>query len=189
MGNSGPTIAANTWDQRYRRGEHANDPPLDFIARLLPEGDGRRALDIACGAGRHAALMAARGWQVTAVDWSEAALEMVRMRDPRIHAIAADLEAGTFEIERNCWDLICVSFYLQRDLFASIRDGLKPGGLVAAAFPMVDERAGVGAMNPLYLLDIGELRALFDGFEILHDVETDPPAPKRRTAEILARKC
>ncbi len=132
--------------------------------------------------------MAARGWQVTAVDWSEAALEMLRTRDPRIHVIAADLEAGTFEIERNCWDLICVSFYLQRDLFASIREGLKPGGLLVAAFPMVDERVGVRAMSPLYLLEAGELRALFDGFEILHDVETNPSAPKRRTAELFARK-
>src|SRR5450432_3844962 len=163
-----------TWDERYQQSEHAHDPPLDFIARLLPPGDGRRALDIACGAGRHSVRMAARGWQVTAVDSSHKALELVRAQDPSIHTIMADLEAGAFAIEPNSWDLICVSFYMQRDLFEPIRAGLRRGGLVAAAFPMIDDRAGIKPMNTQYLISAGGLRTLFTGFEILHDVETDP---------------
>ena len=178
---------ARKWNERYLRGEHAHDPPLDFIVRWLPQGDGRPALDIACGAGRHSFLLAARGWEVTAVDWSEAALDMVRARDSRIHTVVADLEAGAFEIERNGWDLICVSFYLQRGLFPAIRDGLRSGGLVVAAFPMVDERPDVRPMSPQFLVRPGELRSTFEGFEILHDAETEPPVPRRRTAELLAR--
>lgn len=179
---------AGKWNERYQRGEHAHDPPLGFIARLLPPGDGRPALDIACGAGRHSVLLAERGWNVTAVDWSEAALALLRAGDSRIHTVVADLEAGAFVIERNSWDLICVSFYLQRALFPAIRDGLRTGGLVAAAFPMVDERVGVRPMSPQFLLRPGELRSFFEGFEILHDAETEPPPPKRRTAELMAVK-
>ena len=177
------------WDERYRQGEHPHDPPLDFIERLLPPGDGRQALDLACGAGRHAALMAQRGWQVTAVDWSSAALEIVRARDPRILTVQADLEANTtFLMETNRWDLICVTFYLQRELLPAAVDGLRQDGQLAVAFPLVDDREGVSPMRRQYSLAPGELRVLFDELEIVHYEETNPPPPKRRTAELWARK-
>jgi len=139
-------MAADEWNERYRRGEHAHDSPYAFIVQALDRigrGQGRRALDVACGAGRHSIALASRGWSVTAVDWSVTALEMVRAADARIHTVVADLEAGEFEIERNSWDLICVSLYLQGNLLASIREGVKSGGWVAAALPLKDGRPGV----------------------------------------------
>lgn len=179
-------MPADLWNERYRQGEHSRDQPLDFIARLLPPGDGRLALDLACGAGRHALLMASKGWRVTAVDWSETALALIRAQDSRIETVAADLEAGAFSIERNRWDLICVSFYMQRELFPAIGNGLRPGGILAMAFPMLDHREGVRPMRTEFLIDSGELRAIYQGFNILHDVETLPDPPRRRTAEFWA---
>jgi tellurite methyltransferase len=178
-------------DEQFRRGEHAGDAPLAFLVDALarlPRGDGLRALDLASGAGRHSFLLASRGWQVTAVDWSEAALELLRARELNIHTVAADIEAGAFQIEPDSWDLICVTLYLQRNLFPAIRDRIKRGGYVAAAFPMVDERPGVGPMNPEFLLKPGELRSLFREFETIHDRETEGAPPKRRIAELFARK-
>ncbi len=174
------------WNQRYAQGGHAPDPPLDFIARLLPLGQNRRALDLACGTGRHAFLMASRGWQVTAVDWSQTALQ--RMNHPSIQTIQADLEAGQFLIEPNTWDLICVSFYMQRELFPAIAKGLKTGGILAAAFPLQDAREGVRPMRPEFCLGDGELHAIFNNMEVLHNFQTNPTPPKRRTAEFWARK-
>ena len=121
---------------------------------------------------------------------------MVRAKDDnaRIATVAADLEAEEFPIEPNHWDLICVSFYMRRELFGAIRDGLKPGGLLCAAFPMsldqakFDDRAGVKPMRAEFLIEPGELASFFRGFEILHDAETTPPPPKRRMAEFWARK-
>lgn len=179
-------MTSEAWDARYRQGDHAHDPPLAFIANLLPPGEGRRALDLACGAGRHAVLMAERDWRVTAVDWSEAALELMRSRDSRIEIIRADLEASAFLIQPNHWDLICISFYMQRDLFAAIGQGLRPDGVIAAAFPMVDQRDGVKPMRREFLLAPGELRGSFEDFAIVHYEETMPTPPKRRTAELWA---
>ena len=181
-------MPAAQWNERYRQGEHSRDQPLDFIARLLPPGGNRLALDLACGAGRHALLMASKGWQVTAVDWSETALTLVRAQDPRIHTVAADLEAGAFPIERNSWDFICVSFYMQRELFPAIANGIHPGGILAMALPMVDDREGVRPMRAEFLIGSGELRSVYRGFEILHDVETLPDPPRRRTAEFWATR-
>ena len=181
-------VSATHWNERYRQGEHASDPPLDFIARLLPAGERRQALDIACGAGRHSVLMAERGWLVTAVDWSEAALALVRARDARIHTVLADLEAGGFPVEPKRWDLICISYFLDRSLLSAIGTGLAVGGLLAAALPLVDQREGIRPMRREFLLEPGELRALFDGFEILHYCESEPAVPKRRGVELLARR-
>jgi len=43
-------------------------------------------------------------------------------------------------------------------------------------------------MNPEYVLRSGELRTLFDGFQILHYAEIEPPPPKRRIGELFGRK-
>ena len=50
-----------------------------------------------------------------------------------IDARVADLEAHEFTIEPYAYDLICDFYYLQRDLFPAIREGVRPGGAVVAA--------------------------------------------------------
>ena len=58
------------------------------------------------------------------------------------------------------------------------------------AIAMVDDDPNIKPMNPAYLLQPGELRANFEGWELLHDFEGKPVGdPKRRaTAEIVARR-
>ena len=156
-----------------------------------------RALDLACGAGRNALYLAEHGWHVTAVDGSRVAIEILRDRARErgliVDARVADLELGGFKIEQDAYDLVCVFYYLQRDIFAAIREGIKEGGTCAAAIHMVDESPDVKPMNPNFLLQHGELREVFLDWEILHYHETaacdkDPGEHRRRTAEIVARK-
>lgn len=54
---------------------HLEEPVLD---RLLGEVAGRRILDIGCGTGRHALRLAARGAEVTALDFSRGMLEQAK---------------------------------------------------------------------------------------------------------------
>jgi 2-polyprenyl-3-methyl-5-hydroxy-6-metoxy-1,4-benzoquinol methylase len=49
---------------------------VDIVAGLAAGS----ALDVACGDGANAIWLASRGWRVTAVDWSEAALASTRAR-------------------------------------------------------------------------------------------------------------
>lgn len=51
---------------------------VEFIERELALAPGERVLDLACGIGRHAVEMAARGYQVTGVDFNESYLELGR---------------------------------------------------------------------------------------------------------------
>ena len=183
-----------SWDQRYRRGEHLLDQPAPLVAGVADGLIPARALDLACGPGRHALLLVTRGWQVTAVDASRVAIEILvkRARDLNltVDARLADLEKHELEIEPGCFDLICDCYYLQRDLFPAIRAGVRPGGLVIAIIHMLDDSADVKPMNPAYLLRSGELAGFFAGWRILHAREGKPvdALHKRAVAEIVAQR-
>src|ERR1051325_6035100 len=109
------------WDERYRSGDYPNDEPHPLLTRFAAQLQPGRALDVACGTGRHALWLAAHGWQVTAVDSSSVALEILQQRAAQAHlgidTRLADLERHEFEIEPRGYDLIVVCNYLQRDLF------------------------------------------------------------------------
>ena len=85
-----------------------------------------RALDLACGGGRHSLWLAKQGWEVTAVD-------LVMPVIPGVSCIQADLEAHEYRIEPGAWDLIVCWLYWQPDLVPEIAAGVRPGGVVAMA--------------------------------------------------------
>jgi tellurite methyltransferase len=191
------------WDERYGRGDYATLEPSPLLARAVElcgaggGADGRRALDLACGAGRHALLLAARGFRVTAVDASRVGVELTRARARErgleVDARVADLERGEFRIEPDTYDLVCDFYYLQRDLFPALRAGVRRGGIFVAAIHLVDEDPRPRPMNPDFLLHPGELRAEFDGWQLLHyhetaDTDADAGQHTRRSAEIIARR-
>ena len=183
-----------TWDDRYRNGEHRNDAPAPLVAQAIETLPPGHAFDLACGAGRHALVLAERGWRVTAVDGSRVVIDMVRerARERRLEldARVADLEKHEFDIQADAFDLICDCCYLQRDLFPAMRVGVRRGGIVIAISHLVDPSPEVKPMNPEFLLRSGELREFFAGWDILHDFEGKPVgAPHQRSvAEIVARR-
>jgi tellurite methyltransferase len=182
------------WNERYSRREHVIKEPMPLLARVVDKLKPGRALDVACGTGRHAIFLAERGWQVTAVDGSDVGIELATAiageRGVEVDWRVSDLERGEFEIEVEAYDLIAVFYYLPRNLFQQIRAGVRPGGLFVAAIHMVDEAPDLKPMNPEFLLNPGELRAEFSGWEILHDYEGTPTEAghKRRSAEIVAKR-
>ena len=85
-----------------------------------------RALDLACGGGRHAIWLRERGWQVTAVDIAIQNIDGVT-------CVQADLESNGFEIESGAWDLIVCWLYWQKNLLPAIAAGVRMGGHIALA--------------------------------------------------------
>lgn len=165
------------------------DPLVEQIAITLPPA---RALDLACGAGANALWLAEHGWDVTAVDRSPAAIELVRTqadrRGVKVAAHAADLEAHEFEIEPGAWNLILMCRYLQRDLFEPAKLGLAPGGVLIAIALLaepVPEESEMAAAKPQrfppqrFRVQPSELAAYFSrshGWTILHQREALYPA-------------
>ncbi len=164
--------------------------PADLLARAVETVPAGRALDLACGLGRHALFLARLGWNVTAVDASRVAIERLRERAAghAVDARVADLEKGEFAIGAGAWDLICDFFYLQRSLFADIRAGVRPGGLFVATMHLLDDAPDARPRNPDFVLREGELEAAFAGWTLLHYHEGARSDRRRRVAELIARR-
>jgi tellurite methyltransferase len=182
------------WNDRYRKGEHSPVEPHHLLVQAVESLAPGRALDVACGAGRHSLYLARQGWRVTAVDSSSVGLETLQTRAVAARAdvdiVLADLERHEFDIESNAYDLICVFYYLQRDLFPRIQAGVRSGGNFVGVIHIVDEDPGSTPMNPVYLLEPDELRKIFSDWEIQHYREGRKGGPehKHSDAEIIARK-
>ena len=70
---------------------------FDLTFEALKDGAGKRYLDIGCGSGRHATLLAERGAHVTGVDFSEEMLEMARQyAESRNASARTDFQLGQF---------------------------------------------------------------------------------------------
>jgi SAM-dependent methyltransferase len=77
-------MKAEQWDERYRSTDLVwGTPPNRWVERELADLAPGRALDLACGEGRNALWLAARGWQVSAIDFSAVALDKGRALESR----------------------------------------------------------------------------------------------------------
>ena len=72
-------MKAGEWDERYRATELVwGAEPNRWVAQEVADLAPGRALDLACGEGRNTRWLAARGWEVSAVDFSAVGLDKAR---------------------------------------------------------------------------------------------------------------
>lgn len=199
-----PTSLA-MWDDKHRAADDKPNPePASFVTEMLPLLPRGPGLDLACGTGRHALLLAARGQHVTAVDGSAAALDILERRARESHRLArrtpnidsarqsrtgidlvqADLEHAT--LPRGSFAVILCVHYLQRSLFPQIEAAVARGGmLLFETFTEAQREFDGGPKNPEYLLDCGELRTAFPSLRLLFYREL---RAGKGIASLLARK-
>jgi len=131
---------STTWDKKYKDSEllwsaDANIWVKD-LTQDLPAGT---ALDIAAGEGRNALWLVARGWEVTAVDFSVVALQRARAladehlgRDAdRLTTLEADVETWVPKVRS--YDLVLVAYLhlpeqLRRSVMRAAAEAVASGG-------------------------------------------------------------
>ncbi len=179
------------WEEKYRAGESGQEhAPTILLVETLANVPPGTSIDLACGAGRNAIYMAEHGWDVTAIDGSESAIELVRTRSAarglKVESHVRDLTARDFMLPEQAFDLVVIAYYLQRDLFAKAKVAVRVGGIVLAIAhtPERGETWNEKRTAP------GELRSFFAGWEILWDYEgpSRDPAHRRPVAEMVARR-
>ncbi len=96
------------WDERYRQADRlwSIEPNIFVADRLGPASPGV-GLDVASGEGRNAIWLAARGWRMTAVDFSEVAVERGRSASGDVEFVVADIL--TWEAPES-YDLVLVAY-------------------------------------------------------------------------------
>jgi len=157
------------WEDRYGASAPAPRAPAAILASAIAMGPRGRALDLACGDGRNALFLARRGFVVDAVDLAYGALRHLAVAARReglaVQTIQADLERWPLPDSR--YGIVVNTRYLQRSLFESMRRAVAPGGLVVFE-TFLRQQAEIGhPRNPTFLLEAGELRHQFDGFEFI----------------------
>jgi SAM-dependent methyltransferase len=157
------------WDSRHRDPDKqpSTAQVLTQNRHLLPKQG--RALDLACGLGGNALLLAQLGLDVVAWDISPVAIE--RLKGFAREQGLVNLSAEVRDLQRAppsaaSFDVILISYYLDRSLTTAIIQALKPGGLL---FYQTFTRIAVGTegpANPAFRLADNELYELFSPLKL-----------------------
>lgn len=197
-------VDRDDWNCRYQGDDLLwTDRPNRFLVAEVGGLEPGRALDLACGEGRNAVWLAGQGWQVTGVDFSQAAIEKARLlaenRGVEVDWVCADLLEHAPPPE--AFELVIV-FYLQlpaegrRKIFPRAASAVAPGGtfLLVAHDSSNLERGFGGPRDPAVLYGAEGVVSVLDGFEIeqagpvLRTVETADGPREAIDALVRARR-
>jgi len=146
-----------------------------FVKDHSTDARDQTGLDLACGAGRDSLYLAQQGWQMTAVDYSQSALDKLQQVSSRHHL---KIDTQLLDLEKNFasllaqeyrYDLILVVRYLHRPLLDKLPLLLKSGGIIVYQTFMQGCEAFGSPKNPRFLLKSGELARLYQNLHILYD--------------------
>lgn len=163
---------AARWNRRYEQAD-TDQPPkpaavLENNRHLLPARG--TAVDIACGRGGNALLLAAAKLDTSAWDYADAALDKLtayaRTRQLPIACECRDVvqsppQAASF-------DVIVVSHFLNRGLAPYLIAALRPGGLLFYQTFISEAATAAGPGNPDYRLQPNELLQLFRPLHLVY---------------------
>jgi len=173
--------------------KHYDHPakPSRFLVENLALLTPGKTLDVAMGAGRNAVYLAQQGFSVTGVDIAPdsvaQALENAREAGTSIQAVVGDLENGGYRIQPDTWDLIICFNYLHRPLIPSMRNGVRPGGMIVYETYIMYQQQFGRPHNPDFLLAYNELLDMFRDFRVLRYHE-GIMEPEKAVAGIIAVK-
>jgi len=161
------------WNEAYQ----SADISLAVVAQVLSDnehllpktGD---ALDLACGRGGNALFLAKKGFQVDALDISNVVLDHIRAYISNktffINCVKRDVETQGL-LDHKKYDVIVVSYFLNRDLFPQIINALKPNGLLYyQTWSQLSTDNTKGPSNPDFRLASGELLKLCSAMRIIY---------------------
>jgi 2-polyprenyl-3-methyl-5-hydroxy-6-metoxy-1,4-benzoquinol methylase len=185
-------VTEKTWDERHDQDCDFTKKPAQFLKEnvcRLPRG---KALDVAMGTGRNAIFLAAHGYEVDGIDFSEVAVEKVQSfaQKESLSINAAQADLSSYQIAEETYEVILNFYFLERSLIPRIKKALTPGGMLLFETYTVEQPQYGRPHNPAYLLKPNELLNSFMDLYIIYyheRVETNP-AETKAIAILLARK-
>jgi SAM-dependent methyltransferase len=133
-------LTASRWDEEYRRGRYADEPPLPFVATIaavLKERghDTAEGLYVGCGNGRNYLPLVDAGLSLCGLDVSREALAGLARRRPTVASRLVHADFRGFEPGRRFAYLIAIQVFQHgaagdaRTYFDTVATLLRPGGL------------------------------------------------------------
>lgn len=159
------------WNEKYTQKLQEGIPSANETLRRVvsPYLKGGSCLDLACGLGSNSFYLAEQGYDVTAVDISDAALDFVRLkaREQGLSVLTLQQDLDQIQLQEEAYDLIIVTYFLDRKLFPSLKQAVKKEGLLFMETFYLEDLAHP-EMNPAFKLKTDELRIEFSDWTILH---------------------
>ncbi len=152
------------WDTKYQQKPEllSTRPPSSMLVKYCDRAPGKKALDLACGSGRHTLFLAKQGFHVDAVDISSVALSHLRMKTQEYDITLTQSDLDTFTPHKEAYDLIVMTNYLDRALIRRTSETLKKNALFIVETYMQHPENEKKETNPDFLLAPEELKSLFD---------------------------
>lgn len=165
-----PNADAEKWNAIYHAGGHDRAEPvhvLQHYSHLLPVAG--YALDLACGTGANAIFLAQHGLRTAAWDISTQAI--LRLQEKAAGEKCA-LETRVCDVTAHpppaeTFDVIVVSYFLERTLLPAIINALKKNGLLYYQTFIRERVSDKGPHNEDYRLERNELLRLCQGLHIV----------------------
>jgi len=184
------------WNQRYAEQDISKPSPASVLADysyLLPATG--LALDLACGLGGNAVYLARQRLDVTAWDISDVAIARLNST-ARTEDLSLRTQVRDVELQPPTpisFDVIVVSYFLSRSLFAPIAAALRPGGVLFYQTFGIEQPAGIsGPYNPQFRLQPNELIKVFSDLRVLvyrdEGLVGDSSQGLRNTVMLVAQK-
>jgi cyclopropane fatty-acyl-phospholipid synthase-like methyltransferase len=186
------------WDKKYLEKEKLLLPrdPSKNLVNYLKQCSGKRALDLACGAGRNTIYLAKQGFSVDALDIAKVALDTLSKElkkqnlEDMVNIQLCDLD--DYEIKKDAYDLVLMFNFLDRKLLEKSKQSLSKDGIYIVETYMVDETNEKKNSLRSNMLEKEELKEIFsDGFEIVFYEEFENEAHelyRMKKQMIVARK-
>lgn len=191
---------ATIWNDRYTKDARWRNlqSPRNLLTThqdLLPRNG--LVLDAACGTTPTGLHLARQGWQVIALDVSNAALRIVQSE---VQKEALPVSFALMDLENpwlpsNRFDVVLNFYFLSRPLLSTYRRSIKRGGLLFFETFVRDESYSPETDgNPHHYLEPQELKHAFADWNIIHYEETQRTShsmhrsKSRRIVQMVARK-
>lgn len=162
-------IDRQKWNQRYAEDSYRKGNPVTLVEDWVNRIPAGKALDVACGAGRNAILLAQHGFAVDAIDISVEGLKLGQQRAGQlgleINWIEHDLEES-YVFNRD-YSLILVLWYVDLPLIARLTGHLAPGGYLLCEEHLQTDAEVAGPGNRNFRVPPDALRETADELEIL----------------------
>lgn len=158
------------WDEIYTRQETSSlsaAPVLSEHTFLLPETG--VALDLACGLGANALLLAECGLEVQAWDISAVAVAKLQQlaSEKGLEITARQVDIQKTSLPENSFDVIVITRFLDRTICHEIIAALKPDGLLFYQTYTRQKITDSPPHNPDFLLAENELLLLFSPLKVI----------------------
>src|SRR4051794_4427953 len=108
---SATPVTPTDWDERYATAEQiwSGDPNGALVAEVSGLAPGT-ALDVGCGEGADAVWLARQGWQVTALDVSQVALERAERHARDAGVSVTWIRSGLVDAQLGTFDLVSAQY-------------------------------------------------------------------------------